>query len=153
FLKIRTSWKVLCSSVLLMAGIDVIIDPLTALGDRWFLGRIYYYPQGGIYFGVPLSNFFGWAGVAFAITLLFQFFDRCLQNRGRPVSVSRWRGFKAWLGFALYGGVFLFNWGITLWLKEWGLAAADLALASPLLVALWRRGRPEALPKRSPSEA
>ena len=30
------------------------------MGDRWFLGRMYYYPEGGIYFGVPLSNFVGW---------------------------------------------------------------------------------------------
>ena len=27
---------------------------------RWFLGRIFYYPEGGVYFGVPLSNFAGW---------------------------------------------------------------------------------------------
>ncbi len=153
FLKTRSSWKVLFISVLLMAGIDVVIDPLTALGDHWFLGRIYYYPQGGIYFGVPLSNFFGWALVAFTIVGLFQFFDQRLEHRGRTVSVTRWRGGRAWLGFTLYGGVFLFNWGITLWLKEWALAAADLILASPLLVALRRKSRPEASPRRSPSEA
>lgn len=40
--------------------LDIIIDPLTVLGDRWFLGRVYYYPHGGPYFGVPLTNFAGW---------------------------------------------------------------------------------------------
>jgi hypothetical protein len=51
--------------VVLVAGVammllDVVIDPLAVRGDRWFLGRIFYYPDGGVYFGVPLSNFAGW---------------------------------------------------------------------------------------------
>jgi Carotenoid biosynthesis protein len=51
--------------VVLVAGVammllDVVIDPLAVRGDRWFLGRIFYYPEGGVYFGVPLSNFAGW---------------------------------------------------------------------------------------------
>jgi hypothetical protein len=51
--------------VVLVAGVammllDVVIDPLAVRGDRWFLGRIFYYPDGGVYFGVPVSNFVGW---------------------------------------------------------------------------------------------
>jgi len=153
FLKIRTSLKVLFLTVLLMAGIDVIIDPLTALGDRWFLGRIYYYPKGGIYFGVPLSNFFGWALVALTITFLFQACDRFLDARGWIVARERWKGLKAWLGAGLYLGVFFFNWAITLWLKEWRLAAADLILVSPLLIVLWKKRPASISPRRSPSEA
>src|SRR5437899_13035101 len=45
---------------LLMTALDMVIDPLAVRGDRWFLGRIFYYPDGGAYFGVPLSNFAGW---------------------------------------------------------------------------------------------
>ena len=50
---------VLASGVLMML-LDVVIDPVAVRGDRWFLGRIFYYPEGGVYFGVPLSNFAGW---------------------------------------------------------------------------------------------
>jgi Carotenoid biosynthesis protein len=50
---------VLLAGVMMMA-LDVVIDPLAVRGDRWFLGRIFYYPEGGVYFGVPLSNFAGW---------------------------------------------------------------------------------------------
>jgi len=44
----------------LMMLLDVVIDPIAVRGDRWFLGRIFYYPEGGVYFGVPVSNFAGW---------------------------------------------------------------------------------------------
>jgi putative membrane protein len=135
FLKIRTSWKVLILGCLLMMGIDVIIDPLTALGDRWFLGRIYYYPNGGIYFGVPLSNFLGWALVAFVIIFVFQGIDKILHERGAPLEEDRFRGLRAWLGAFLYLGVFFFNWSITVWLGLWKLAIADLILLSPLVWA------------------
>src|SRR5207249_11874266 len=44
----------------LMMLLDVVIDPLSVRGDQWFLGRIFWYPSGGVYFGVLLSNFAGW---------------------------------------------------------------------------------------------
>src|SRR2546426_7379048 len=47
-------------SGLLMMLLDVVIDPLAVRGGRWFLGYIFYYPEGGVYFGVPLTNFAGW---------------------------------------------------------------------------------------------
>ncbi len=128
----RSSWKTLLLMVILMTGIDIIIDPLTALGDQWFLGRIYYYPHGGIYFGVPLSNFFGWALVAFIIGFIFQKIDRCL-NPFTPAS----NGLRAYLGTLLYLGVYFFNWSITLYLGLWKLAVADLILVSPLLFFLY----------------
>ena len=50
-----------------MMLLDVVIDPLAVRGERWFLGHVFYYPEGGVYFGVPLSNFVGWALVGWAI--------------------------------------------------------------------------------------
>ncbi len=134
---VRRDWKVLLLMVILMTGIDIIIDPLTALGDQWFLGRIYYYPQGGIYFGVPLSNFFGWALVAFVIGFVFQKMDRCLAPHTKA-----WNGLRAYLGVMLYLGVYFFNWGITLYLGLWKLALADLVLVSPLLYFIYFRLKP-----------
>ena len=52
---------------LLMMWLDVVIDPLAVRGDRWFLGRIFYYPEPGWYFGVPIANFAGWVVVGAAI--------------------------------------------------------------------------------------
>jgi putative membrane protein len=52
---------------LLMMWLDVVIDPLAVRGDRWFLGRIFYYPEPGWYFGVPTANFVGWVVIGAAI--------------------------------------------------------------------------------------
>ena len=61
--KIRTSWSSLLLTATFLTVIDVIIDPVALRGDRWFLGRIYGYPDPGVYFGIPLMNFVGWAVV------------------------------------------------------------------------------------------
>lgn len=137
FAEIRKSKKVLFLSILLMTGIDVVIDPLTNMGDRWFLGRIYYYPNGGTYFGVTLSNFAGWAIVAFCIVSIFQIWDSALEKKAKAISPLQWRGLRAYLGACLYLGVYLFNWGITIWLREWHLVLADFILVMPLILALF----------------
>ena len=45
----------------LMMLLDVVIDPLAVRGDRWFLGRIFYYAEPGVYFGVPAVELRGLA--------------------------------------------------------------------------------------------
>jgi len=47
--------------------LDIITDPIANLGERWFLGKIYYYESPGLYFGIPISNFAGWWLVSFII--------------------------------------------------------------------------------------
>src|ERR1700687_1670116 len=74
--EIRQSWRVLLTATMFMALIDVVIDPLTVRGERWFLGKIYYYPNGGIYFGVPISNFLGWALVGAVTVFLYPRLER-----------------------------------------------------------------------------
>ena len=46
-----------------MMLLDVVIDPVAVRGDRRFLGHIFFYPEGGAYFGVPVFNFAGWTVV------------------------------------------------------------------------------------------
>src|SRR5262249_62375973 len=70
--EVRTSRRVLLTGAFLTMLLDVVIDPLTVRGERWFLGRIYYYPDGGIHFGVPLSNYAGWFVVAVAAIAVLQ---------------------------------------------------------------------------------
>lgn len=101
----------------LMMWLDVVIDPAAVRGDRWFLGRIFYYPDGGVYFGVPLSNFAGWMLVGWAIVGGY-----VLVTRGRRPSGS------PGLGVLLYYGILVFNLAVTLWIGEWALLAVGILL-------------------------
>src|SRR5262245_55203774 len=49
-------WVALLAGTVMML-LDVVIDPLAVRGNQWFLGHVFWYPEGGPYFGVPLSNF------------------------------------------------------------------------------------------------
>ena len=110
----------------LMMLIDVVVDPLAVQGDRWFLGRIFYYSEPGVYFGVPLANFVGWwvvgvAGVGGYLILAGQ--------TGAPRS-------RLWPGVALYYAVLAFNLAVAAWIREWFLLATGVALHAVLAAAL-----------------
>jgi putative membrane protein len=68
-------WVVL-GGALGAAAIDLVIDPVTLRGGRWFLGRLYDYHASGPWFSVPWSNFAGWVLVAGAILLVDTVFER-----------------------------------------------------------------------------
>lgn len=65
----RNSWSVLILTVIFFVLLDVVIDPVALKGDQWFLGDIYAYAHQGSYFGVPMTNFAGWAFVG-SVSLL-----------------------------------------------------------------------------------
>lgn len=128
-------------SGLLMMLLDVVIDPLAVRGDRWFLGRIFYYPEGGLYFGVPLSNFVGWAAVGWLIVGGFSAVSRLSVAR-RPLP-----------GAGLYYGLLAFNLAVTWWIGEPLLLAAGLGLHGALLLAFRPLKRLQLAPQRLGSEA
>ena len=114
----------------LMMLLDVVIDPLAVRGDRWFLGRIFWYPHGGPYFGVPLSNFVGWLVVGVAGV------GGYLLLGGKDA-----RGRHPWPGVALYYGVLVFNLALTAWIGEWLLLASGVAIHAVLATAVLATSR------------
>jgi uncharacterized membrane protein len=115
-------------SGLLMMLLDVVIDPVAVRGDRWFLGRIFYYPHGGPYFGVPLSNFLGWfiVGVVGVGGYLW------LRRSAETVAMTR-----VWPGMALYYAVLAFNLAVTGWIREWRMLAVGVGVHMALAFVLW----------------
>lgn len=134
----------LTTGVLMMA-LDVVIDPLAVRGDRWFLGPIFYYPEGGAYFGVPLSNFAGWVIIGAMGVGVYLFVagapgpgrteDGLRQEPGAPVAVATASG-RVWPGVALYYVVLGFNLAVTAWIGEWTLAGVGLALHAAIAVTI-----------------
>jgi putative membrane protein len=123
----------LLSGVLMMA-LDVVIDPLAVRGDRWFLERIFYYPEGGLYFGVPLSNFAGWVVVGTAGVGLYLAAARTAGVAS--ASPVRGRAGMVWPGIALYYAVLGFNLAVTVWIGEWLLAGLGGLIHAAVALAL-----------------
>ena len=88
--ELMLSLKVALWASVLITWSDFVIDPITHLGEYWFLGKIYQYVPGdygwltflyrhmtaGRHFDVPLSNYLGWLITFFAIVYANQLIDK-----------------------------------------------------------------------------
>ena len=110
--KIRRAPRVWLMASLFMVMIDLVVDPLSVLGDRWFLGRIFWYEAPGPHFGVPISNYLGWYLVAAVTIAIFVVLDRLLNRHARPLGARPSFPSRALLGPALYLAIACF--GITM---------------------------------------
>jgi len=131
----RTGWPVLFVTAGLFAFIDMVIDPVALRGDRWFLGKIYYYPDPGVHFGVPIDNYIGWMVVGLLSLAIYFPLDRRLPARAFPPASTR----RLLLGIGLYYGVLAFNLGMTFWIGEWFMGLSGLLMHLPVLaLAIYR---------------
>ncbi len=128
---VRRSWPVLGLTAFLFALIDVVIDPVALRGDRWFLGKIYFYPDGGLHFGVPLANYAGWAVVGLIALSIYRVIDRQLPPPAAPAPSSRTTS-DVLLGCGLYYGVLVFNLTMTFWIGERLLGFTGILMYLPL---------------------
>lgn len=133
-LTVRTGWPVMLLTILFFAFIDVIIDPVALRGGRWFLGQIYYYPDPGTHFGVPVANYIGWAIVGFLSLRAYFPLDRKLPQTSLPPADHVTRHVLA--GCGLYYGVLIFNLTVTFWIGESLLGMTGLLIYLPLTVLL-----------------
>lgn len=136
-LAVRTGWPTVVLTTLFFTFIDIIIDPVALRGDRWFLGHIYYYPDPGTHFGVPVANYVGWAVVSVLALLAYLPFDRRLPSIDVPPAQSVTG--RVLLGCGLYYGVLLFNLAVTFWIGETLLGMTGLLIHIPLTVLLTLR--------------
>lgn len=125
--------------------LDIIIDPLALRGNRWFLGQIYEYPEKGVYFGIPISNFIGWFIVGFVLICALQLIDRLLTARNASDLVGPARAWSCLPGPALYLSIVVFNLSVTLGIGEYNLfwaGAFIMLLPFVLFVLLARNSSP-----------
>jgi putative membrane protein len=135
--QVRRSWASTLLASFLMMYLDIIIDPVALRGDRWFLGKIYYYPDGGSYFGITLANFLGWYFVCFVIVRLFVWLERSVFTRAANLPAGgREYHYKALGPVGLYFGVLGFNLFMTFWIGERMLGVVGVIIVLPLLVMI-----------------
>lgn len=135
-LEARTSWTIYGLTALLFAFIDMVIDPVALRGDRWFLGKIYYYPDPGWHFGVPFENYIGWAVVGLISLAIYFPLDRRLASLPPSLPPATPR---LLLGIGLYYGVLAFNLGMTFWIGETFMGISGLLMHLPVLMILLTR--------------
>jgi putative membrane protein len=122
---LRRSFAVLFLGSLLQTYLDIIIDPVSLQGSRWFLGQIYGYRELGHHFGVPLSNYLGWWLVsALMICALQRFATR--DTGDTPPAGVRPVPFKALLGPFLFLSVIAFNLTMAVLIGEMTIAVTGL---------------------------
>lgn len=135
--EVRRTWAVNFLAPFLMMYLDIIIDPVALLGDRWFLGKIYYYPGGGSYFGITLANFLGWYFVCFVIIRAFIWLEKLIftgsASLGKGLLNYRYKALGA---VGLYFGVLGFNLFMTIWIGEKMLFVVGVIIVLPLLVMI-----------------
>jgi putative membrane protein len=123
------TWQQRLSLVLLSSFfvtlLDIVTDPVAHMGERWFLGKIYFYPQPGWYFDITMANFIGWLIVSFTINMAAEFiwrFSHCAKIRG-AFDLHRRR--STWMSLGLYYGIFAFSSSIAVYLMEWKLVGCN----------------------------
>ena len=129
---IRRSGQVLALTTLFFVLLDAVIDPIALRGDRWFLGKIYYYPEPGVHFGVPIANYLGWAVVGLVALGVFQRIDRRLPDATNTPTITR----PLLLGCVLYYGVLTFNLAVTFWINEPLIGTTGLFMYLPVTAFL-----------------
>ena len=141
---IRRSGQVLALTTLFFVLLDAVIDPVALRGDRWFLGKIYYYPDPGVHFGVPMANYLGWAVVGLVALGVFQGIDRRLPDATNAPTITR----PLLVGCVLYYGVLTFNLAVTFWVNEPVIGTTGLFMYLPVTAFLLLKlaGRTPALP-------
>ena len=131
---VRRSSHTLILGAFLFVMLDVVIDPVALLGDRWFLGKIYGYRHVGSYFGIPMSNFAGWLVVGLVLVAAQQFLDRVIPSGPRTYAGPASTIWGQVLGPILYLSVMIFNIGVTFRIGENLLGMVDLMILTTLLV-------------------
>lgn len=128
--------RLLGLGTLLMVAIDLVCDPVALRGDRWFLGKLYDYAEPGAYFGVPITNYLGWAFVAAVVLGAMGALERAGWLRGAPL--YRLPGARVFV-IAFYAAIVLFNatiaFRIGLAPVGWLGLAIVVAVGSALLVS------------------
>lgn len=134
---IRRSPRVLLTAGLLVAALEGLLAPLEIRGDRWFLGALLAYPEGGAYFGVPATAL---TGTFLAAVVAIGIYQRIEPLLVPPTPVLRAGQARLRLGGLaeplLYLALVGLGIAVAAWLGEQQLAIVGVLIFAPLTAVL-----------------
>jgi hypothetical protein len=134
---IRRSPRVLVTAGVLVAALEGLLAPLEVRGDRWFLGALLAYPEGGAYFGVPATAL---TGTFLAAVVAIGIYQRVEPLLVPPTPVLRAGQARLRLGGLaeplLYLGLVVLGIAVAAWLGEQQLAIVGVLIFAPLAAVL-----------------
>lgn len=145
-LALRRSFPTLLLGALLQTYLDIIIDPVSLQGKRWFLGELYGYREVGHHFGIPLSNYAGWFAVSLVMVFLLQRIATGGTNSTTPAKGVCYFPGSCLLPVILYLAIIVFNLTMALIINELTIAITGafiflLPAVMTLLLAVKRLNR------------
>jgi putative membrane protein len=135
--KIRSAFSTRVLATAFFVYLDILIDPVALRGSKWFLGQIYGYPEEGVYFGVPISNFLGWFLVGFILISVLQRIDSAMVRRKMKDHVGYRYAWRHMPGLLLYFSVVLFNLIVAFAIGEWTIGWTGVFITLLPLLLLW----------------
>jgi putative membrane protein len=134
---------------LIMVAWDVSMDPIWANLDHGWI-----WLDGGSYFGVPISNFFGWYLTAFLFYQAFALYLKANPARVRPMQPMLMRAPIAVYGICALGNLLVFRKGLfpptatdatgKVWMTGdilFASVAVSLLVMTPFALVAWWRSR------------
>src|SRR3954464_665284 len=141
----RAWWHEYLLGVVLMVWAIWIFDPVSRLGDRWFLGPVFHYAGPGFWFGLPLGSQAGFLLTAVLLVGLLTWLARSdaalpvagFRRHPQAIALLTYHGQVAWLAIVsvVLGATELGGSALLMWVP----AAAITAI-------LWSNVRPEQPP-------
>ena len=83
----RRVWHEYLLALVLSVWALWILDPVSRLGSRWFLGELFHYKGPGFWFGLPLGSQVGFTGTAAVLLAILTWIAR----DDPDLEVARWR--------------------------------------------------------------
>ncbi|MHA1310002.1 MAG: carotenoid biosynthesis protein [Candidatus Helarchaeota archaeon] len=118
----------------IMMSWDLINDPVMVARGNW------YWPEGGLYYGIPLMNYFGWFSTSALIYLIFsiymslvkrgQIYFKTIENKR---SVATIYVIVPYLLALIFQGIDSFIYGV-----QYALPWAGVTMSIAIVITIWR---------------
>jgi uncharacterized membrane protein len=145
-------WHEMLLGMILMVWAIWLVDPVSRLGQRYFLGRLFHYTGPGFWFGLPLGS-----QVGFGLTALILVGFLTWLGRADPdLPVTDWKQHPQLIGLMTYHGELIMMAGVAFYLNATTLGGSAVLMWVPIAAMTavhWSASRPAPVADRDDRSA